>query len=1446
MKKMIQILIMIFLLPVMAMPAFAFFESSHLVLVVYNETDNEVAVDLGDMETMPLDAQNHELAAAGSVYITPPNGKSSQFGTGIKEWEDLSAAYFTVYKASNVYHFLFVTKKGTAPKINSAAKANFANGSTAAHTSWSEFGTRVAIRPSAHLSSYNNRLNNGAPGQMAGYNPYSYADADIDLSPLDTAAGYVDSYLYEFDINGNLVPGTKGDYKAVLRFSSNGSVILNPSGGNVPPTVELKQNSTVLGSTVSVNEGETVTINIEAQDENGDTITLTFPLVSQLPQGATLPLTPVVSGGTYRWTFNWTPASNQSGTFPLTFSVSDGSASSSKQLSIEVTDVNHPPAVSVTGSDTVNEGQEMTLVIQATDDDGNSLSLADATLTNLPEGAVLPSTPVISGGTYQWTFTWTPDSSQAGTYPINFTVTDGTSPVTVARTLTVANTNQQPELDVIQAGFTLLDPTTELTISINAMDEEKAGLALQYQPVSHASLPGTANVSTPVVNLQTGAHAWTFRWTPGPGIADVYTIDFSVRETAGETPLTSRTRQVVITVGDETNAPPVLQTIGPKETVEAVEVMIQPAATDPENQDLTYSVIFPADMPAGHNGQLNESTGAFTWVPQAGDGHDASRTYLLTFRVTDSGAPARSDEEIVAVTVHANQVPGDPSLNSPADGGLVGSIQGVELSVNNASDPDASLGQVLQYQFHLFSGQAMTPDVLLSETDPYLAEEPGTTKWEIPVVLAENQTYYWQCRVFDGIAYSQWVDGSFSVNSGNEPPGQPTQIAPLNDAVMKTVTPELKIQNAVDPDGDTLKYVFQVGSSQNIESSSDFQTSTVDQGNNHSGTGNTSWIVTLQDNTQYWWRVKAQDSSLAESNWIGPFSFSIDLTSDGPTAPKLDSNLSDKSIYNGEVTTDRPKLIVANAADPDADDSLTYFFEIIERSGSGCGVYDGDTLLESPGIPEGQMEEPLPGDGSDWGTIAGGGLPQDPDRTAWRTLALNDNTHYCWRVRAKDEQGNIGPFVESSFFVNLENDLPTACTIKSPLQSSKVGERMPILEVKPASDIDGDRISYEFILKNESETETYTQIMQGKTSWQVPVSLSDGVWHWQVKTFDEHANAQGEPSRWSEKAKFTVDINDLPGKPAIHSPTNKQTVTTVLPVLIVNNAVDQDGDALSYEFELYNDQSLAGYSFIVSQTIAEGSGITAWTVLKPLTDGMTYYWRVRSFDGEYHSGWTPTSEFRVNTAGGTLINIEASQQILSSAEGDQIVEVLIEDSPIFGVRVEVPAGALAENITLTIGYAQNPPLSNGYKVIGRVLEFGPSGTIFLKPVTIQIPYTQEDLDAAGASSPDQLKIFNYNEDTDLWEEITVLSVDQANRKIICSVDHFSLYFLGRSADDENQPAAVSDDSSGGGSCFILASDHDDRKTDVRSNLLHAAVLMIMFSALALCMSLYMRNRKQWK
>ena len=1085
MKYVIQISIAIILIMGFVLPAQASFEwgptEESLVLVVFNTEDVEVAIDLGQRTTVLSQGAGTVLRPAGTVNL-------DQFGAVVRNWEDLQVACHTTDFFNT--HNVFGTKSQTAPEASSTQVKNFNSGSSK-HILLSQQesnGTYTAIYSSSERSSFTTVL--GASGRMAGLNSANSEAAYITLEALDTSGGYVNLYLYDFDDNANLIPGSAGDYQAVIRLNADGSIVLNPVGGNNSPTIALKRNGTDIGgTTVSVTEGETLAFSIEAQDEDeDDTLGLTSPTSSQFKSGMEIS-DPVATNGKMVWTFTWTPGSDQSGEYPYDFTVSDGEASKTQSLTIQVINANSAPEASVTALDSINEGETISITVAATDADGSdALSITDAVL---PSGATLDSSSGEPGGTYTWVYTWTPDYIQAGTYSLRFTVTDGSSPVTVTKTLTVGNTNQVPVMDEIQESYTLTDPTTELEISISAQDEDAASLSLQYELENQAAFPGTVGVSGPVVDSQSGAHTWKFNWTPGFGIAYVYKVNFSVVEDAGESPLSSSVIPVTITVGAGTNAPPVLAAIGSQEAVEGVAFSIQMAATDTEGQTLTYSMEYPEDMPANDNAQLNESTGLFTWTPQDGDGGEESYTYDLTFSVADNGEPSQSDEEVVPVTVYANQLPSEPSLNTPEDGGQVNSTQEVGLSVNNASDADTAMGQTLQYHFQLFSGSDMATEELLAETDKkYLEEEEdGTTEWvtSTTLTLEENQTYYWRCRVYDGIAFSQWVDGSFSVNSGNEAPTAPTRVSPLDDAVLKTLTPELLVQNASDPDGDTLQYIFQIGTSVNIESSSGFQSATVDEGNNHSGTGNTSWIVAsdLDDNTTYWWRVKAQDLSSSESEWIGPYSFRIDLTDDGPSAPELDTALSDQSIYGGEVTTNTPRLIVGNATDPDADDTLIYFFEIIEDTGSGCGVYEGETLISSPvaGIPEGQMEQPLPGDEDDeddWDSIVDDILPQDPDHTAWRTPALNDNTQYCWRAWAEDEQGNVGPAVQSSFFVNLENDTPTACTIKSPVNGSEVSDRMPTLEVNAATDLDGDRISYQFVLTDESGVTTYTQIRQGK------------------------------------------------------------------------------------------------------------------------------------------------------------------------------------------------------------------------------------------------------------------------------------------------------------------------------------------------------------------------------
>ena len=72
------------------------------------------------------------------------------------------------------------------------------------------------------------------------------------------------------------------------------------------------------------------------------------------------------------------------------------------------------------------------------------------------------------------------------------------------------------------------------------------------------------------------------------------------------------------------------------------------------------------------------------------------------------------------------------------------------------------------------------------------------------------------------------------------------------------------------------------------------------------------------------------------------------------------------------------------------------------------------------------------------------------------------------------------------------------------------------------------------------------------------------------------------------------------------------------------------------------------------------------------------------------------------------------------------------------------------------------------------LEFGPHGLVFNSPVEVQLSYKKADLQ--GIEEED-LKLFYYNEETELWEFIGG-EVDEKKKIVIAFLDHFSRYAIG--------------------------------------------------------------------
>jgi hypothetical protein len=317
----------------------------------------------------------------------------------------------------------------------------------------------------------------------------------------------------------------------------------------------------------------------------------------------------------------------------------------------------------------------------------------------------------------------------------------------------------------------------------------------------------------------------------------------------------------------------------------------------------------------------------------------------------------------------------------------------------------------------------------------------------------------------------------------------------------------------------------------------------------------------------------------------------------------------------------------------------------------------------------------------------------------------------------------------------------------------------------------------------------------GVVLWSVPVAA--GSPH--TVTIQAENAAGSDEESWQLTVVTSTD--EIPA-PTVNNPVSGGTVTARMPTLSVNNSLFAGSAELSYEFELYSGPNLT--DFVASRVVPEGDLITSWFLSTTLSDNATYYWRARATDGAVASNWMSTALFFVNTAGAdTDVDIEASQFVsLSAAE---IVTVSVEDpdSPIFGTAVRIPPGALSEDAFITIGAVTNPPaLPDNTKAIGRVILFGPEGIRFATQVTILIPYTEDDLEEAGAADPSQLEVFTYDTSTLAWEKVTVAGVDTNNRRLIVTPSGFSMYTTAVTV--KTQPPSTPPDDCDGGPCFIAA------------------------------------------
>ncbi len=322
-------------------------------------------------------------------------------------------------------------------------------------------------------------------------------------------------------------PNANGNTNITLTLMDNGTpnlqdteiFALSVSAVNDAPVISAITNQTTLEDTA-------IAVNFTVSDIDS-TLTCATSLTASSSNAIIVPAASIVFSGTApNCIATVTPALNQNGAVNLTLRVSDGALFQDQTFQLTVTPVNDAPVISAIADETINEDGSIVINFTITDVD-SSLVCATSLSRTSSNAALLPVANIVFGGTApNCTVTLTPSANASGLSNINLTVTDGTTPVSEALSLTVIAVNDAPVLstlidqstpeDVPSAmNFTItdVDSTLSCTTSMSVLSSNVALL-----PVANIVFSGTAPnctvTMTPVMNAN-GVSNLTFTVSDG-------------------------------------------------------------------------------------------------------------------------------------------------------------------------------------------------------------------------------------------------------------------------------------------------------------------------------------------------------------------------------------------------------------------------------------------------------------------------------------------------------------------------------------------------------------------------------------------------------------------------------------------------------------------------------------------------------------------------------------------------------------------------------------------------------------------------------------------------------------------------------------------------------------------------------------------------------------------
>ena len=452
-------------------------------------------------------------------------------------------------------------------------------------------------------------------------------------------------------------------------------------------------------------------------------------------------------------------------------------------------------------------------------------------------------------------------------------------------------------------------------------------------------------IADPIPNgagfIDSGNGRGAFGWIPDYTQAGIYAVTFTATDDSGKTDF-----EIVPISVTNTNRPPTLDPITDRQLFEGEHIEIVVTASDPDNTPLVLSApeIPPnADFEDSANGH-----GLFQFDP---DFNQSGIYPAVTFIASDGGL---ADTVIVTITVKdANPVvtstfvdgdntPTNVVNNTPAIAWTYGDPTGAHPQ----TQAEIAVGTDNDWTYAEMWNPAPFPG-------------PGASRVYAGAALADGATYYARLRVYNGLAWSDWHEISFRMNTA---PTIPVLSSPIADGLTATVTPMLYLHNSADPETDTLTYDFKV------MPDTDYVLTVVNGiPQNPDSTG---WMVdvALDEDARYFWAARAWDG-FEYSAWSPPASFWVNASEQSPTAFDLyyppDTEWS--QVYDFPT-----HFQWGQSSDPDPLDSVYFRLQVgLDSDFTFVATYDSIYA------------------------------------TTYDVSGLDYGTHYWWKVYAHDTRGHV-------------------------------------------------------------------------------------------------------------------------------------------------------------------------------------------------------------------------------------------------------------------------------------------------------------------------------------------------------------------------------------------------------------------------------------------------------